>query len=132
MLPYLLAVAGGYLIGNSMNETTQFNKGGKMKDTMKAVEYPNGEIYFEDKKQDLEDYVKDASKRCFAGGGNGENLLQYGLPEVASMIDSNTLGKTPEEGWYSQSTMDAFKKLVDAMVKDEIENNNVNYYAGTQ
>jgi hypothetical protein len=117
MIPYLLAVAGGYFIGNSMNETSKFNKGGKMKDTMKA---------------DLEDYVKDASKRCFAGGGNGENLLQYGLPEVASMIDSNTLGITPEEGWYSQSTMDAFKKLVDAMVKDEIENNNVNYYAGTQ
>ena len=33
MLPYLLAVAGGYLIGNSMNETTpQFGKGGKMDD----------------------------------------------------------------------------------------------------
>lgn len=31
MIPYLLAVAGGYLIGNSMNETTpQFGKGGMM------------------------------------------------------------------------------------------------------
>jgi len=33
MIPYLLAVAGGYFIGNSMNETTpQFGKGGKMDD----------------------------------------------------------------------------------------------------
>jgi len=30
MIPYLLAVAGGYLIGNSMNKTSQFDKGGKM------------------------------------------------------------------------------------------------------
>jgi len=28
MIPYLLAIVGGYLIGNSMNETPQFDKGG--------------------------------------------------------------------------------------------------------
>ena len=28
MIPYLLAVVGGYLIGNSMNETPKFDKGG--------------------------------------------------------------------------------------------------------
>jgi len=32
MIPYLLAIAGGYLIGNSMNETPQFDEGGMMAD----------------------------------------------------------------------------------------------------
>ena len=30
MLPYLLAIAGGYLIGNSMKETPTFDEGGVM------------------------------------------------------------------------------------------------------
>ena len=31
MIPYLLAIAGGYLIGNSMKETPTFDKGGGLK-----------------------------------------------------------------------------------------------------
>jgi hypothetical protein len=80
----------------------------------------------------LVDYVKAASERCFAGGGNGENLLQYGLPEVAAMIDNNLINAgrpSPEEdGFYTPATTTAFKKFVDSIVKDEIENNNTSRY----
>jgi len=83
----------------------------------------------------LVDYVKAASERCFEGGGNGENLLQYGLPEVAAMIDVNMINAgrpSPEEdGFYTPATVAAFKKFVDSMVKDEIENNNTSKYDGS-
>jgi len=43
MLPFLLAIAGGYLIGNSMNETQQFDEGGMMADVID--EYYSGVFY---------------------------------------------------------------------------------------
>lgn len=81
----------------------------------------------------LSQYVKSASERCFSGGGNGENLLQYGLPEVAAMIDANMMGASDrysyeEDGFYTEATSTAFKKLIDSIVKDEIENNNTSKY----
>ena len=82
----------------------------------------------------LSQYVESAAERCFGGGGNGENLMQYGLPEVAEMIDSNmmngSMGNPDEDGFYTQATAIAFKKFVDSMVKDEIENNNASRYGG--
>ena len=37
MLPYLLAIAGGYLIGNSINETPQFDEGGELDEKMQKI-----------------------------------------------------------------------------------------------
>jgi len=61
-------------------------------------------------------YVHDGSKIAFAGGGNGTNITDYGLLEVAMYIDQEQ---------YSIETRNLFKKLVISMVNDEIENNQV-------
>jgi hypothetical protein len=61
-------------------------------------------------------YVQDGSKIAFAGGGNGTNITDYGLLEVAMYIDQKQ---------YSIETRNLFKKLVISMVNDEIENNQV-------
>lgn len=81
----------------------------------------------------LSQYLKSSAEKCFSGGGNGENLLQYGLPEVAAMIDANMVDSTDrhsyeEDGFYTEATAIAFKKLIDSIVKDEIENNNASKY----
>jgi len=41
------------------------------------------------------------------------------------------LGGPDEDGFYTQATAIAFKKFVDSMVKDEIENNNASRYGGS-
>jgi hypothetical protein len=64
----------------------------------------------------LVNYVQDGSKIAFAGGGNGTNITDYGLSEVAMYIDQKQ---------YSFETRNLFKKLVISMVNDEIENNQV-------
>jgi hypothetical protein len=65
---------------------------------------------------ELQKYLKVASDRAFAGGGNGVNITDYGLSEVAIYIDQDI---------YTNETKNLFKKLVDSMVKDEIKNNQV-------
>lgn len=82
---------------------------------------------------ELSNYLDSAVQKCNAGGGNGENLVQYGLPEVASMIDSYMMTGVRgegEDGFYTETTVNAFKKFVDSMVKDEILNNNKSEYDG--
>lgn len=54
MIPYLLAIAGGYLIGNSMNETPQFDEGGLTKkqqseafmDAYRKQKHPLYDVYY--------------------------------------------------------------------------------------
>jgi hypothetical protein len=65
---------------------------------------------------EFQKYVQDASKIAFAGGGNGVNITDYGLLEVAMYIDQEQ---------YSRETRNLFKKLVISMVNDEIDNNQV-------
>ena len=65
---------------------------------------------------ELQKYLKVASDRAFAGGGNGVNITDYGLSEVAIYINQDI---------YTTETKNLFKKLVDSMVKDEIKNNQV-------
>ena len=65
---------------------------------------------------ELQKYLEVASERAFAGGGNGVNITDYGLSEVAIYIDQDI---------YTTETRNIFKKLVDSMVKDEIKNNQV-------
>jgi len=72
---------------------------------------------------DLQSYVKKASEKCFAGGGNGENLLGYGLPEAAGQIDAYLKGPRNEDWIYTDKTATAFIKFIDTMVEEEIKNN---------
>ena len=65
---------------------------------------------------ELQKYLEVASDRAFAGGGNGVNITDYGLSEVAIYINQDI---------YTTETKNLFKKLVDSMVKDEIKNNQV-------
>jgi hypothetical protein len=65
---------------------------------------------------ELQKYLKVSSERAFTGGGNGVNITDYGLSEVAIYIDQDI---------YTTETRNLFKKLVDSMVKDEIKNNQV-------
>ena len=74
---------------------------------------------------DLQSYVKKASEKCFTGGGNGENLLGYGLPEAAGQIDAYLKGPRNEDWIYTDKTATAFMKFIDTMVEEEIKNNQV-------
>jgi len=73
----------------------------------------------------LQKYVEAAAERCTDQGGNGENLLQYGLPELAAHIDSyyGPANSSKSDSIYTNSTVAAFKKFVDSMLADEIEYN---------
>ena len=73
----------------------------------------------------LQKYVDDAAERCTINGGNGENLLQYGLPELAGHIDSyyGPANSSKADSIYTNSTVSAFKKFVDSMLADEVEHN---------
>jgi len=72
------------------------------------------------------DYVKKAADKCFAGGGNGENLLQYGLVDAANHIDAYFKGPRNDDWIYTDKTAAAFKKFIDTMVQEEIDNNQAN------
>jgi hypothetical protein len=74
----------------------------------------------------LQDYVEKASEKCFAGGGNGENLLQYGLIDAAGQIDAYFKGPRRDDWIYTDKTATAFKKFIDTMVEEEIKNNQAN------
>ena len=77
---------------------------------------------------DLQNYVKKASEKCFTGGGNGENLLGYGLPEAAGQIDAYLKGPRNEDWIYTDKTATAFMKFIDTMVEEEIKNNQADKY----
>ena len=62
-------------------------------------------------------------KRVGNKGGNQENLIQYGLPDVARHLDIYSTGK---ETIYTKKTLSLFKKFVESMADDEINNNQPN------
>jgi hypothetical protein len=72
---------------------------------------------------DLVNYVKKAADKCFTGGGNGENLLQYGAEELAGHLDAYMKGPRNEDWIYTDKTATAFTKFIDTMVEEEIKNN---------
>jgi hypothetical protein len=74
---------------------------------------------------DLQSYVKKAADKCFTGGGNGENILQYGAEELAGHIDSYYVGPKNEDWIYTDKTAKAFMNFIDTMVEEEIDNNQV-------
>ena len=80
---------------------------------------------------ELINYLESAVQKCFDRGGNGQNLIDN-TGELAAFLDQymETARRTgPEEGgFYTQATAVAFKKLIDAMLNDEIKNNNASKY----
>jgi hypothetical protein len=70
----------------------------------------------------LVSYTKDISKKIFAKGGNGQNVLDYTL-ELAQYLDNTK--KPGDDGWYGPMTTGLFQNLVNAMGLDDIEHNNV-------
>ena len=80
----------------------------------------------ESSQNELSRYLESSAQQCFHYGGNGQNLLDN-AGDLAAFIDSNMVTarrNSPEEpGWYSKETADAFKKLIDSMVEDEVKSN---------
>jgi len=72
---------------------------------------------------EMVNYVKKAADKCFAGGGNGENILQYGAEELAGHLDAYMKGPRNEDWVYTDKTATAFTKFIDTMVEEEIKNN---------
>ena len=82
---------------------------------------------------ELINYLESAVQKCFDRGGNGQNLIDH-TGDLAAFLDQymeTAHRNTPEEpGFYTQATAIAFKKLIDAMLNDEIKNNNASKYGG--
>lgn len=79
------------------------------------------EQFVNEAKIDLVKYVKDASKKIFARGGNGQNVLDYTL-ELAQYIESTK--KEGDDDWYGPMSTGLFQNLVNSMGLDDIEHNN--------
>lgn len=79
---------------------------------------------------DLVKYLNDTIKKTEKGGGNAINFDI--VKELAMHIESYKHdAKIPapgEPGYYSETTINLFTKLLDSMSKDEIEGNNVDKY----
>ena len=80
------------------------------------------EQFINEAKLDLVKYTKDASKKIFARGGNGQNVLDYAA-DLAKYIDSAQT--TGANNAYGSQTASLFQNLVNAMGLDDIEHNNV-------
>jgi hypothetical protein len=63
------------------------------------------------------------TRRVEKGGGNSENLIGYGLPDVANQLDTYSSGT---DMIYTKKTIELFKKFVESMATDEINNNQPN------
>jgi len=72
---------------------------------------------------DLSTYVDKAIKQVEKGGGNAENLIQYGLKDIAGQIEAYSTG---DEVIYGPKTITLLKRFIDSMVADEIKNNQPN------
>ena len=68
-------------------------------------------------------FVSSETRRVNKGGGNSENLNQYGLPDVANHIDIYSRGT---DMIYTSKTIKLFKQFVESMSNDEIKNNQPN------
>jgi len=80
------------------------------------------EQFINEAKIDHVKYVKDASKKIFAKGGNGQNVLDY-LLDLGKYVNSTIDPKADE--WYGPQTSALFQNLVNSMGLDDIEHNNV-------
>ena len=80
------------------------------------------EEFINEAKLDLVKYTKDASKKIFAKGGNGQNVLDY-MVDLGKYIDSTIDPKADQ--WYGPQTPSLFQDLVNGMGLDDIEHNNV-------
>lgn len=80
------------------------------------------EEFVNEAKTDLVKYVKDASKKIFAKGGNGQNVLDNCL-DLAEYIDGAQ--KPGDDDWYGPVTVSLFMDLINNMGLDDIEHNNI-------
>jgi hypothetical protein len=80
------------------------------------------EQFINEAKLDLVKYTKDASKKIFAKGGNGQNVLDY-MVDLGKYIDSTIDPKADQ--WYGPQTPSLFQDLVNSMGLDDIEHNNI-------
>jgi hypothetical protein len=80
------------------------------------------EQFINESKIDLVKYTKDASKKIFVKGGNGQNVLDY-LLDLGKYIDSTIDPKADQ--WYGPQTPSLFQNLVNSMGLDDIEHNNI-------
>jgi len=80
------------------------------------------EQFINESKLDLVKYTKDASKKIFARGGNGQNVLDY-MVDLAKYIDSAQT--TGANNAYGSQTPSLFQNLVNSMGLDDIEHNNI-------
>lgn len=85
------------------------------------------EQFVNEAKTDLVKYVKDASKKIFAKGGNGQNVLDNCL-DLAEYI--NGTQKPGDEDWYGPATVSLFMDLINNMGLDDIEYNNIDDEGG--
>jgi hypothetical protein len=121
---------GDIKVGNEINllYSKYKNKGGKKtKKELEAIAREANESAVSERFQGagLQKFVDDTAEHCTDNGGNGENLLQYGLPELAAHIDAyyGPANSSLSDNIYTSSTVTAFKKFVVSMAADEIEHN---------
>lgn len=90
------------------------------------------EAQFINESTDLVKYLDNVIKKTEKGGGNAINFDM--AKELANHIESYKHdAKIPppgEPGYYSATTIELFTKLLDSMMKDEIEGNNSDKYFG--
>ena len=88
----------------------------------------NEEIGVDKDIRSCSDYLEEAIEVCQDNGGNPENIRR--AMDLAAMLDEGDINnierRAPmEAGWYTETTIQQFKDLIDLMVQDEIENNNL-------
>lgn len=85
------------------------------------------EQFVNESKTDYVKYVKDASKKIFARGGNGQNVLDNTL-DLAKYINSAIDPKADQ--WFGPQYPSLFQELVNSMGLDDIEYNNIDDKGG--
>ena len=88
--------------------------------TMKHIQL--FEQFINESKTDYAKYVKEASKKIFARGGNGQNVLDY-LLDLGKYINGAIDPKADQ--WYGPQYPSLFQELVNNMGLDDIEHNNI-------
>lgn len=72
-------------------------------------------------------YLEVKIEECRIGGGNPVNLESAN--DLAITLDGGSISDrgfgVGEDGWYEDNTLDMFKRLIDSMCEDEVNNHNV-------